>query len=225
MSNIPARTFICPEPGSFYQLPEPEAGLTYEWKDEKGALVGSRFINKEGTYFARISDFIGCESSDELNLVHYEAPQPEILAHDVCPGESLELTTSLNYASYEWDDASTGASKLAYGDGSSHTVKIVDDNGCSGVSEPVVVNTRIAPAYVLDQDTAICQNETVVLDAYNGYQTYLWTKDGVPYSDQRRISVSEAGNYEVSVYDGCFTLKNSSKVEINPLPEFSVVDT
>ncbi|MHC1708035.1 MAG: PKD domain-containing protein [Bacteroidales bacterium] len=79
---------------------------TYIWSD--GSTFPMRNIDTSGTFWATITDTLGCSNSDTINVIVY--PQPfdiNIQGQSICcPGELLSLSLQLNYGiapfQYSW---------------------------------------------------------------------------------------------------------------------------
>ncbi|MBI5220070.1 MAG: gliding motility-associated C-terminal domain-containing protein [Bacteroidia bacterium] len=89
-------------------------------------------------------------------------------------------------------------------------------NSCGSSSDTVIISFDCVPILVdLGNDTAICEGQTLVLDAGNPGSAYSWTGG---YTTQK-INVTQAGTYSVTVTDinGCTGI-DSINVTVNPLP-------
>lgn len=139
----------------------------------------------------------------------------------VCTALGLQLTVSHNVPApqYAWAPSANlnaGAiqSPTILADTSAlYIVTITDANGCSATD-----STRITVAFddvVQPPDTAICQGESVVLDAGYPSNDYLWSTNAVTQS----IVVNTTGNYTVTITDGrgCQAVRTFG-VTVNPLP-------
>lgn len=79
-------------------------------------------------------------------------------------------------------------------------------------STQVKVMSSALQTFTLGPDTALCANTTLVLNARNGYSSYLW-QDG---STDSTFKVTQPGTYHISVKDSCGNdLKDAITVRIN----------
>ncbi|MBN2667999.1 MAG: T9SS type A sorting domain-containing protein, partial [Bacteroidales bacterium] len=81
-----------------------------------------------------------------------------------------------------------------------YSVEVEDANGCLGTSVSVVVVENPLPIVFLGNDTIICDDATLDIDA-GSFASYTWNTG----SDEATITVDEAGTYIVEVTDenGC----------------------
>jgi len=88
--------------------------------------------------------------------------------------------------------------------GTSGTILHTDIGGCD------------IPARNLGKDTAICQNDILLLDAGDGVYSYLWNND----SAERFLEVTSTGTYSVTVTNQCgFSNSDTINILVNPLPD------
>lgn len=72
--------------------------------------------------------------------------------------------------------------------------------GCQWISDSVIVNVSIThSALSLGPDTTICTGNSIVLNAHQGYISYLWSNGAVDST----ITVTTPGTYYVDVMDAC----------------------
>lgn len=107
------------------------------------------YAYESGLYRVHVVDYFGCEDSLDINVKFNELPTPKINALtriDVCKGDSVDLRVVPNFPQIDWYNGDnrinisgpalrTGASGVYY-------VKVVDANGCRGISDSVKVNIR-----------------------------------------------------------------------------------
>jgi len=66
----------------------------------------------------------------------------------------------------------------------------------------------------LDNDTTLCEGETLLLDMSAPNTTYHWSNG----STDSALSISEAGNYWVEYSNNCGTFYDTINIDYNPLP-------
>jgi len=99
---------------------------------------------------------------------------------DVCKSTTLYISipgNSLNPTSYLWNTGETTPSITANSSGT-YTVTVTGTTGGSNRPRTVVLtkayNVKPRPAIIPITDTWVCKDETVALQAENGYDTYQW---------------------------------------------------
>jgi cell wall-associated NlpC family hydrolase len=133
----------------------------------------------------------------------YALPTPEILPDtpEICNGDSVVLDAGPGYASYQWSTGeSTQTINVSPGATTQYCVTVTDGNGCRNMAcETVTVHALPTPD-ILPDAPAICNGDSIVLDAGAGYSAYLWSTG----ETTQTISVSPASTsqYCVTVTDG-----------------------
>ena len=204
------------------------ANLQYAWSPAASlndATIASPIATLPGTttYSVTVSDGQnGCSLNGSVTIT---TNAPYVLnatpSDTVCSALGMQLTVAHNVPvpQYAWApaanlNAGTIQSPTILADTSAlYTITITDANGCSALD-----STRITVAFddlVQPPDTAICQGETVVLDATYPGNDYLWTTNATTAS----ITVGATGSYVVTITDamGCEAVRTFN-VTVNPLP-------
>lgn len=193
-------------------------------------------------FWLEIVDIQGCIQwlSDSLEV--RSAPFPGNILTDlttpVCEGDSIRLSLSESYASYQWNDGSTAESVYATRSGQ-YRVIVTDDAGCQGQSElldlnffnkPIgLVRMTSATTTVFAPDTLnICfgtEAHVEVLGASPDIM-YSWSsgsEESALYFNQGGSFLAE-GIHDFSVtltnpYTGCATILNPITIRVIPSPE------
>ncbi len=129
----------------------------------------------------------------------------------ICDGSSVGLLASGGTV-YSWSpttglDVATTANPVATPTiSTTYTVTVTDANGCSDIDD-VTVNFHIIIPVDLGNDTTICDNKFLILDAGSGYTGYLWNNGNTSQSLQVNGDTLPltANNFFVTVTDanGC----------------------
>ncbi|MCF8368598.1 MAG: DNRLRE domain-containing protein [Bacteroidales bacterium] len=117
----------------------------------------------------------------------------------ICSQDTLSISAGEYFMDYLWN---TGAIDPSINISSSGTywVEVTDEYGCIA-SDTIVVDFFPDPSELLNlgNDTVICNNDTILLSAGEGFETYLW-QDG---SENPEFIVTEPGLYYVIVANQC----------------------
>lgn len=178
-----------------------------------------------------VTDSGGLQGRDENHLYpDCNAPATNFgwTNNTICASDSVYFVDSTAHFpdSWQWTftDGNPTSSTLQapvvfYANGVQHDVTLTTTNsmGNSTILKTVTVNNL--PVVNLGNDTAICANATLTLDAGNAAATYLWN-DGNTTST---LTVATAGVYAVTVTD-TNTCKNvdTVMVSINQLPVITI---
>ncbi len=168
---------------------------SYLWSDFSTGSTLS--ISSPGTYSVSVTNFDNCEGVATITIVETMAPEPTITGSlTICPGESTVLDAGPGYQSYLWSDMSTGQTLTVSGAGT-YSVTVAGGNDCSG-SASVTVTENPVPNPIITGDALICVDGSTVLDAGEGFASYLWSTA----QETQTIEVSSPGIYTVTVTNG-----------------------
>ncbi len=202
--------FICE--GDTFTLDAGEGFGSYLWST--GETTHSIEVTEEGTYSVTVYDDPACvtERSTAIEVI---SPPPLELEQDpeICEGQSVSLTASDGFDSYLWNTGETGRTiEVSEAGNYSVTATKEDIMTCSRTAE-THLTVHDAPVVSLGNDTSVYVGEHIILDAGEGFSSYLWNTG----AGSREIDVIEQdpGNYMFSVVVtdeyGC---SNSDTVEV-----------
>ncbi len=174
-------------------------------------------VKEPGEYWVRVNN-VNCTVSDTIN-VSFQTKPLFSLGNDtvLCDDQKLTLSSSLTNASFKWQDGSASSSYTVFNPGLYWLKATV--NGCSK-TDSVSISFKPRPSLCLGNDTAICNGQTLLLNAYDPtIQNYLWGNG----SRQSSYLVNKAGAYHVQVTgtNGCF-IRDTIQVSSKSLPVFSL---
>ncbi len=158
----------------------------------------------------------GCSGSSAITVTENSNPTPVVNASGpttFCAGGSVTLDAGPGYSSYTWSGGAGTGQTLNVTQGGTYDVT-VQQNGCSGVSNSVGVTVNPIPTPVITAwgPTSFCVGGDVWLNAPAGYDTYLWSDDGVTTAS---YTATETGSYNVTVtQNGCSGTSNSIDVTV-----------
>ena len=192
-------------------------GLVYNWSN--GATDQSITVANSGTYNVVVTNLDGCTSASSSRVVDVlPAPSGNINASgstNICPGVQLTLTAPAG-DQYVWSNGDT-TSSITVDTAGSFTVQVMNNNGCSHNTNPVVVNVISSNAATIatNGNTAFCQGDSLLLTATAG-NSYLWSNGATTQS----IYASTAGNYQATVTfnGGCNSVAPAVPITVNTLP-------
>jgi gliding motility-associated-like protein len=101
-------------------------------------------------------------------------------------------------------------------------INILSTNSCGTIkSETLLINVDRLPFIDLGNDTTLCHNSTLELNAGMGYQSYLWQDN----STDSLFLVNLGGTYNVQVENICGIDYDTIRVTDVPLPQIDLQDT
>ncbi len=98
--------------------------------------------------------------------------------------------------------------------GGQATVKLSFSTGCESPRQMVTATIKPQPIVDLGNDTAICSNANLTLDAGNPGSTYLWNNN----STSQTLNITSAGNYSVKVTNNGCSSSDTVVVGVTPTP-------
>ena len=183
--------------------------VSYLWQD--GSTNSFLPVNIPGTYWVHVIDAGGCEGGDTINV--NISPSPEVYIGEdttICAGEVLTLTPGNQYFSYMWQDNSTDPFFDVTATGY-YSVTVSNIYNCTATAEVLVEVSD--PSVYLGPDTIVCAGDQIILDAGQGFVSYLW-QDG---SSQPSYTIDSTGNFFVDVTDQ-FGCKGTDTIVVEQLP-------
>lgn len=201
-------------PGGEIDLQAPIEGLFYQWSPDHG-LSATDIPNPTArpdsttTYLVKITNECGEIFQDDITLilegtnVDLDFGGADTIA---CEGTSLTLDATHPNSSYLW---SNGSQDPSINISQSGTYAVTLTNGECMAFEKVEVNFISPPSINLGLDTFLCENNSLLLNAFSAHAEYLW-QDG---SQQPEFEVTEPGQYEVTLSNPCGTAQDN--IEIN----------
>jgi gliding motility-associated-like protein len=174
-----------------------EGYVSYVWQDNSG---GSEYVVTEaGVYWVTITSSNGCTAVDTIQIAFLENPEVD-LGEDfsICEGDQQEISAGAGFATYLWQDGSTGA-VYTVTEGGIYWVLV--NNGCGEDVDSVTVQMYPSPEPDLGPDTTICNGGTLLLDPGSQFTSYLWQDN----STAPTFEALTSGTYSVEVVNmyGC----------------------
>jgi|GEM_PF-2661873 len=183
--------------GIVQTLDPTNAGVSYLWSS--GATSATLDVTQTGVYWIDLEDTNGCIERDSI-LVTFN-PNPVLdLGADGLYCDSVAYDLSQPNVSYLWNDGSTQPIQVLNATGQ-YDVLLTDNNtGCES-HDTITITISSTPLVSLGGDTTLCSGASLLLDAGNPGETYVWNVGGI----QQTQLASSTGLYEVAVTntDGC----------------------
>ena len=175
---------------------------SYVWSSDPANNTNSIDITQDGVYSLTVSDGSGC-TGDTTFMVSFNAlPEPSITGSaTICPDNPGTLGTQ-SYMEYLWSTTEV-TSTIEVSVGGTYGLTVTDANGCIGdTTFMVTLENELSP--VISGDAFICpdQNQSTVLDAGTGFDTYVWSTDPAGLDvigNNATLPVNMAGTYYLNV--------------------------
>ncbi|MDD4236467.1 MAG: T9SS type B sorting domain-containing protein [Bacteroidales bacterium] len=193
--NLPDLIEICP-----YDTLELDAGegmQSYNWST--GENTQSIIVNQGGNYSVTVENEFGCQNSHTLDVT--QISEPDLILADtvyICQGDSTLVSVVDSYNSIEWSTGATSQSVTLYQQGVYRVT--VADVQCV-YYDTVRLLYYPQPNVDLGGDQYICEGDSIVFDAGDAYESYLWQNG----SSNQTFTLFTPGSVMVTVTDinGC----------------------
>ncbi|MCB9235969.1 MAG: gliding motility-associated C-terminal domain-containing protein [Bacteroidia bacterium] len=188
--------------------------FTYAWGPPLN-LVGVISVSNvlPGTYPVGVVDAHGCTATYNV-VIGSHIPPTATLGNDttLCAGDVLTLDATTAGVTYLWSTNATSAT-ITVSSAGQYWVEL-DDGTCTS-RDTINVFYSNPPNLFLGNDTALCQGETLILDAtVGGTATYLWQDN----STNPTFNVTVTGQYHVTVDSGVCSVADTINVTFDPPP-------
>ncbi len=185
----------------------------YIWST--GDTTRSITINGPGDYYITAASWCGV-ITDTLTVAYFDSSQyNQYLGADLnlCPDQFPYLlhTNPLGLTSYLWNTGDT-TENIFLNQGGQFI--LTANSQCHTMFDTIVVNALTAPEMQLGNDTFLCNNQSIVLQA-NAAQTYLWSTNDTT----QNITANQTGSYYVNITysNGCGVSDNITITAYNPI--------
>lgn len=190
--NLGRDTSFCAN--TSFTLQSPDANTT--WSD--GTIGPQITTNTPGTYWARVIDNCNNTYTDTINISQSSTPPAFDLGNDTAVCGNVAITLSTGISSSVWSNGLTGEEITVTNPG---TYWATASNACGISSDTITILQNNAIDINLGNDTALCNGQSLTLDAQNSGATYQWQNN----SGAQTYTVTGPGVYSVSVTNfwGC----------------------
>jgi gliding motility-associated-like protein len=190
--NLGNDTTLCV--GESMTLDAGNVGSTFLWSGIGTGSTQTTFVNTAGKYYVNVTNSNGCIGTDSIQVSIGSLSVNLGPDTALCSGENFILDATTANATYLWNTAATTATIDASATGT-YSVIVTNGNGCEG-KDTVEVSTKAGPIISLGGDTAICNGNTLTLDAGTGVgYNYLWNTT----ASTQTILITGPGTYYVDV--------------------------
>ena len=135
----------------------------------------------------------------------------------VCEGTTLTLDAGNPGLDFLWNDASTNQTLDVTASGTYYVT--VTDSTCS-TTDSITVTMHSLPVVDLGGDIAICEGDTLTLDAGNAGADFLWSDN----STLQTLAVVDEGTYFVTVDDGTCAAADTVTVSFITAPSADSIE-
>lgn len=212
----------------------PVDGQTYEWQQDDqiidNATETSLTVNNEGSYVAITRNTEGCLRESQVKEVAFARPK---IPMELCLNKAGQFIISpgiLNGGEiqYRWSfegntkEGDTVSYQFTNAGTQTIAIEILNNDGTVRDRYEQTMEVLAIPDLTVQaaNNPNLCPNTNVVLEANEGFATYLWNTQ----STERSITITQAGSYTVTVTaeNGCSDFREFTVEEAeNPVGEIT----
>ena len=190
-----------------------------------GEVGTSITVTEAGNYYA-VLEKGNCERMSEeiaIEVVSNVKPIIEAMGSEtICEGQTvtLQVTNPQPNVTYTWSDGTEGRQTTVSTSGN-YFVTSQNGNDCSRTSDQMAINVLpiAKPTISVDNETTICQGDSIVLTINESGSSYRWSNGETTKS----ITVKNSGNYIAYISNGeCERASEPIKVTVNPNTKIAI---
>jgi len=152
--------------------------VKYQWQDSSSD--SSFIVKQEGIYWVKVEDSCGNIAIDSIIVtIKNSIPIKGIQDQTICKGDSIKLVAEDGFINYSWTPdyrISLITSRTPTVEPITNTtyyLKAEKSPGCFAF-DTVSIKVNSPQSINLGKDTSFCKGDSVLLDAGEGFQEYLW---------------------------------------------------
>jgi len=187
------------------------SAISYLWST--GATTPTIKVFAAGTYWCEVNN--GCTYRDSIIITAVNAKPVVNFGADIstCAAPPILLNATNPNSTYLWQDGSTNPTLNASSSGL-YWAQVINNNGCVA-RDSINIAFNSPPVFNLGTDRAICQGDTLTLNATVASAiSYLWSTGATTPT----IKVFTAGTYWCEVNNGCSFRDTIVITAVNPKP-------
>lgn len=176
-----------------------------------GATTNSIKVTAAGKYWVSGSN-ANCANTDTVTVTMKPAPTVNLGADTgMCQSNTIMLDATYPGASYQWSNGATTPTINVSTAGQYSVINTL--NGCTA-KDTINITVNPRPVVNLGNDTSVCADKTLQLDATFTGATYQWSNGATTPT----INVTATGEYSViNSLNGCIA-KDTINVTFKPVP-------
>ena len=197
--------------GQSWTLDAGNPGANFVWNTP--AVTQTITVTTDDTYWVEVTNSFGCFASDTAEITFDPLPVISLSDTIVCVSETITLDAGNPGSSYLWSNAAT--------------TQTIDVNAADGTYSVIVTTPTICidsaqatltfisfPVVDLGPDSALCDEESIVLDAGNPGETFTWFNN----ASSQTVTLFDDATAWVDVFNGYCVTRDTVEIVFNPLP-------
>lgn len=202
---------------------------SYSWQDANNVEVGTSqtYDAVAGDYTVTVTDINGCTGTSSVVTVSQNNNTNTVISGptSICTGGSITLDAGAGFDTYQWATVIPGVPPTfnPLPNGNSQTVVVtqpgiygvqISSGACTGQDTIVVTldNTPIVPN--ISGSLTFCPGESTTLTGDAGFTSYSWSDGTNAVGSSQSLTVSQAGNYTLTVTNAAGCTGTSQTVNV-----------
>ncbi|MCB0793572.1 MAG: gliding motility-associated C-terminal domain-containing protein [Flavobacteriales bacterium] len=197
--------------GEAWTMDAGNPGSQYLWNTTETTQTIT--VSTDDTYWVEVMDQNDCTNRDSILVVFDPLPVIQLSDTMVCISETVDLNAGNPGSWYLWSTNETTQTIQVDSVSGVYSVVVTTPTFCVDSADAVLTFSPF-PVVDLGPDEALCDTDTMWLDADNPGESFLWS-DGV--TTQTNYATDDAIVW-VDVFNGYCTTRDSITLVFNPLP-------
>lgn len=212
-------TVICPD--NHIIINAGSGFASYIWQD--GSTDTSFTVSTPGIYYLTAMNSCGTTYTDTVQ-VNSHPPIPISIGPDrfKCNNDTIRLTAPPGFINYTWSSdynisSLTGQQVIVNPLVDTMYILAAEKTPGCFAYDSIYITVKTSPPINLGGDTSICRNDTLILDAGVGFQTYTWNTGAI----QQQLTINQPGSYSIkaTTADGCSSYDTLKLLSLYNLPQ------
>lgn len=228
---VEGNNFIsCESPQSFLNLTSNESNAIYTWVLEDGSQNNSSqlVVEDEGFYTYIVTAPNDCSRLDSVFIENINTQAFGLLEAtqiDCYSDEAIITISGVSSATEFIWTSPTGMNRMESSFSTTelgfHYIELTTEEGCVTLDSVEVVENKVVPVLPVFMDDTLSCNIPILnydISLIDPIDSLLWTRDGLNYSTETNLDITEDGLYEYMVWsdNGCTDIQ-SFNIEVDTL--------
>jgi gliding motility-associated-like protein len=155
-------------------------------------------VNQVGEYSVSATNSYGCISRDTIKIVNV-FPSPNLVLNKqnvLCLNQNNTINAGSGFASYLWQNGKTDSLIVVTVPGL-YKITVSNNYNCFASDSVNILKVANPPSNFLDADSAICDEDSIIIYPHQVFNEYLWSTG----STNNSIQIRNPGIYWLTVKD------------------------
>jgi len=190
-------TVVCPNEPIVLNAYDPSCtDCRWIWDDNNTDSIRTISTPVDLTHRVTLTDGVGCARFDDINITVNTPPSLDLgNDYSICEGETTTLDAGISSLDYQWSTLDT-LQQIQVDTTGVYRLVVTDSNACTS-EDSIRITVNPLPTVFLGNDSTICPNGDLLLDAGNAGARFRWSGN----QNSQMLLVNNPGTYAVTVTD------------------------